>query len=498
MNNFVSQNVIVLTIIIGLPLLSWVVTGPRRTQYSLLYLLGTGFFAAAAAVFLFKSYLPTFWVPTTIRTLVYSAILLLNEFVRHAIDKKRRFDIALWASAVVAVPLSVMLEIRFGEIGIIVHHSFMVLLQGTVLSNISALYRQAPSRGVISMGAAMTIVLLTNISQIVSAAAMGVLLTPSLEGFSGLMVYLSNILWVMLFSIGYWSYTVDTTKRAEIAAEIAYATELQKRKTAESLAAEMAQIVGERDELIMMNSRFEALNNVGVFNAAVIHELSQPVQKMLTKIEYLSHQSIGLDERLQKTLREIHGNATVTSEIIHAVRSLLVDSSAPVSFVTASEVLSVVRPIAESQAIAERIWLSIVCDDFPSNSGVLVNPILLNRVILNLVSNALNALRDAHDQPGFSRRRMEIRVINIVADQARFLQIEVWDSGVGFPKMFDPTFRTISKNGNPSGMGLGLVISRQIIATWKGSMAVSQRDGGKVVSFSIPLVQQGPAGTARA
>jgi signal transduction histidine kinase len=488
--NAFYQNIVVLTVIVGLPLLSWAVSGPRRTQYSLLYLFGTSFFAMAAAVYLFKGFLPAIWASATIRAFVYTAILLLNEFVRHAIDRERRFDLTYWSIAIIVIPISVLLDSRVGVIGVITHHSFMVFLQITVLGNLFALYRQAPSRGVISMGVAIAIVLITNISQILSAVVMGVVLQPTLQGFAGLGVYLSNILWVMLFSIGYWSYTVDVTKKAEVEAELARATESEKRRTAESFAAELAKLVRQRDESIMLNSRFETLNNVGVFNAAVIHELSQPVQKLLTKIEFLIYQSRNSDSAINKTLQEIRDDAEATSDVIHAVRALLIDSSEPVSFVAANSLISAVRPIIESQAKADDILLSIDSDDFPLNVGCLVNPVLLNRVILNLVSNALTALRDSQGKPKSGFPRLVIKVRNQVVDETEFVGIRVWDNGVGFPKEFNSALRSLAKSSSPRGMGLGLIISRQIIATWKGTLTVLRRDGGTEVSFSIPLIHR--------
>ena len=486
----VYQNVIVLTVIAGLPFLSWVVSGPRRNEFSLLYLTGTGFFAAAAAVYLFKPDLPSPWLTVVIRALVYPAILLMNEFVRRASKRKRRFDTALWVIAVIVVPLSVILELRLGEVGFVVHHSFMALLQVTLLGNLFALYLQRPSRGLISMGLGLVVVLSVNVTQALAAAIAGVVLQPSLGSTAEVFVYLANILWVMLFSIGYWSYTVDETKRAEMVAEVSRATERQKRKTAESLAEEMSKLVRERDELIMINSRFETLNNVGVFNAAVIHELSQPVQRILTKVEHLASESTAIEGRIRATLHEIRENAVETSNVIHAVRSLLVDTPSPAAFVAAKDVLSVVRPIIESQAKVDRVWLSISSDDFPSTHGILVNAVLLNRVILNLSSNAFAALKTGASADGLPAPKLEIRVKRCVTSEVALLRIDVWDNGSGFPENFDSTLKTLSKTTKRGGMGLGLVLSRQILASWRGMLAVSHRDGGTEVSCSLPLVQR--------
>jgi len=449
-----------------------------------------GFFAAAAAVYLFRPDLPVLWSAAIVRALVYISVLLINEFVRRASKKQRPFDIALWAVALIVAPLTVVLQYHFNEIGVIVHHSFMVVLQVTVLGNLVSVYMRGPSRGLISMSAGIAVVLMANLSQAVSAGLLGVVMRPGLDDIVSSSIYLSNIVCVMLFSIGYWSYMVDVSKRAEIDARVAQNTAEQQRKVAESVADEMARLVQERNELIMINSRFETLNNVGVFNAAVIHELSQPIQTILTKIEYLCGQNDVSAELLRKSLQDIHRSATTTSEIIHSVRSLLVDTPAPASFVEASEVFLDIRPIVESQANSDRVRLTIACDRFDHGVGIIVNPVLLNRVILSLVSNSLAALGGGESKGKVKDLRLEIKITRQVSSDGDLMRIEVWDNGSRFSKDFDSTLKTLSRTGKSGGMGLGLIISRQVLAIWRGSISVSRRDGGTEVSCCIPLVRR--------
>ena len=95
---------------------------------------------------------------------------------------------------------------------------------------------------------------------------------------------------------------------------------------------------------------------------------------------------------------------------------------------------------------------------------VLAQPIRLEQVMVNLLSNAIDALQ------GCDRREIKIKVIN----QQQALWIEVHDSGVGIApqhikSIFDP-FYTDREVGE--GLGLGLSISDSIIQGFGGQIQV--------------------------
>ena len=485
----VYQNLVALTLVAGLPLLSWFVSGPKRNAHDFLFLLGTGLFAVAAAVFVFRATLPVYVAPLAIRGLVYTSILLINEFLCRVAQRRSATDRVFWAAAVVIAPLSVYVEYRVNVYGPMLHHSFMAALQFRVLVSLYRLYRREPSRGLLSMGIAVCIVLVTNVSQTVSASA-GVLIQPGLDGMSGIAVYLANILWVMFFSLGFWSYSVDSARKAELVSMQLRTEERLKRESAEQVARDMLSLVRQRDEMIMVNSRFETLNNVGVFNAAFIHELSQPLQKILTKIEFITEDKNVPPAAVEKALLDIKQSAEATSDIVREVRALLADVSAPTSFVSVDDILRTVRPIVESQARADGVQFRISCADGRPGWGVQVNPVLLNRVILNLCSNALAALKGAPLRNRQDQRSLGLTVQCRDGGDGTVLSISVWDNGGGFPEDFDVTLRTLGKSSRPSGMGLGLVICKQIVSTWRGTVSIGRRDSGTEVTCAIPMVRE--------
>ncbi len=108
-----------------------------------------------------------------------------------------------------------------------------------------------------------------------------------------------------------------------------------------------------------------------------------------------------------------------------------------------------------------------------------VDPRTLERVIVNLVSNALEAMTEGGT--------LSISLAPIGPAQDCMIELKVADTGPGIPpdkihRIFDPFFTT-----KKDGTGLGLAISRRIITAHKGTIQVeSFPDAGTVFTIHLP------------
>jgi signal transduction histidine kinase len=106
----------------------------------------------------------------------------------------------------------------------------------------------------------------------------------------------------------------------------------------------------------------------------------------------------------------------------------------------------------------------------------------LQQVILNMVLNAADAMREIDDRP----RNLLVITAREEADRIR---LSVRDSGVGIDprnleRMFEAFYTTKSH-----GMGVGLSISRSIVESHGGRLWAAPNDGpGATFSFSIPCL----------
>jgi signal transduction histidine kinase len=109
----------------------------------------------------------------------------------------------------------------------------------------------------------------------------------------------------------------------------------------------------------------------------------------------------------------------------------------------------------------------------------------LQQVILNLLLNASDAMKDVTD------RAREIQVKTQLQPEGA-VRLTVVDSGTGIDlaqaeKLFEPFYTT-----KAAGMGIGLSVSRSIIERHRGQLwAESNQGPGASLSFSIPVTRAG-------
>jgi signal transduction histidine kinase len=143
-------------------------------------------------------------------------------------------------------------------------------------------------------------------------------------------------------------------------------------------------------------------------------------------------------------------------------------------------VLPLVRPELDLQGIALQMSLAA---DLPE---VLGDRIQLQQVLLNLLVNAAEAMRDVRRE----QRRLVVRAGRETIEDRPWAVVAVEDAGVGFPEpealhLFDPFFTT-----KPQGLGMGLSISRSIIEGHGGRLwATANPEHGATFHITLPGVR---------
>jgi C4-dicarboxylate-specific signal transduction histidine kinase len=239
--------------------------------------------------------------------------------------------------------------------------------------------------------------------------------------------------------------------------------------TAEKLALEKVRAL--QAELIHV-SRTSAM---GTMAAMLAHELNQPLAaignfaagtRRALESEALRRDFLadGLDQIAKSALR--------ASNIIRSLREMSGGGGAK------RQRLDPKEPIAEAVALAilgvEDIALRLELAD-----GLLVaaDPIQLQQVVINLVRNAVEALKAAP--------RREIAVSLRAAGS--HVELAVEDSGPGIPPGMMATLFEAFASSKPEGMGVGLSISRTIVEAHGGTLsAENHREGGARFRVTLP------------
>jgi two-component system sensor kinase FixL len=110
---------------------------------------------------------------------------------------------------------------------------------------------------------------------------------------------------------------------------------------------------------------------------------------------------------------------------------------------------------------------------------VLVERIQMEQVLLNLLRNAIDAIRDTRGRARLVTLRTRTHPGGIA--------IDVEDTGPGLPaeateRIFEPFYTT-----KPDGLGIGLAISRSIVAAHGGALcAAANEAGGATFTVQLP------------
>jgi C4-dicarboxylate-specific signal transduction histidine kinase len=221
-------------------------------------------------------------------------------------------------------------------------------------------------------------------------------------------------------------------------------------------------------------------------SASIAHEVNQPLTAVVTSanacLRWLDAQKL---EEARRSASRVIAEAHRASEIIGRIRSLTKKAPPQKDWLDINETIHEVIALARSEIQRNGVALATQLSEHVP--VVLADRIQLQQVILNLMMNAIEAMRGVSAGP---------RVLEVSSERgaATEVVIAVRDSGPGFDpqhldRLFDAFYTT-----KAHGLGLGLAISRRIIEAHGGRLwATANTPHGAVVQFTVPIGTEGEA-----
>lgn len=233
-------------------------------------------------------------------------------------------------------------------------------------------------------------------------------------------------------------------------------------------------------------ARLARILTMGELAASIAHEVNQPLTAVVNSgnacLEWLRAQPPNLDEARQAAETAVQ-SGTRAGAVMSRIRALFQQHAPSKNWFDINEAIHELVALLRQEAANHRISIRTeLSADLPLVRG---DRVQLQQVVLNLMMNGIDAMRDMREQS------KEILVVSR-KEKVSGIRIVVEDSGVGISpetaeKIFEPFFTT-----KPEGIGMGLSISRSIVEAHEGRLWATPRpSGGATFQLTIPTRVQG-------
>ena len=218
-------------------------------------------------------------------------------------------------------------------------------------------------------------------------------------------------------------------------------------------------------------ARHFGLLNLGTLAGGLAHELSNPLNALLMQVEMLARDPASMEKRLGKLRDAVDRMRNILEAMRNGAR-LTGGERRPIDLVHEVDLsFTLMEGRLRNRASLVRAYAEV--------PPVFCQPTLLGQVLVNLLSNAADAVA------GRPNPRIALRVRR----EGSTALVEVEDNGGGVPdelreKIFEPFFSTKGDAGN----GLGLWISSEIARVHGGTLSVHRgQSGGALFRLALPI-----------
>jgi len=227
-------------------------------------------------------------------------------------------------------------------------------------------------------------------------------------------------------------------------------------------------------------ARSAHLQVMNELSASIAHEISQPLlgiaSNAAASLRWLKRAEPDLDEAIAG-LEDIRNDSERAANIVRALRSLAKQSPMQLKAVKVDELIREVLRLTSADAAKYRVE---VHTRLQAGVSVMGDPVQLQQLVFNLITNALEALA------GYRSDGM-LRIASVVAGDG--VEVCVDDNGPGIAaderaRVFDAFHTT-----KDAGLGMGLAICNSVVQAHGGQLqALVSQFGGCRIRFTLPVI----------
>jgi signal transduction histidine kinase len=239
----------------------------------------------------------------------------------------------------------------------------------------------------------------------------------------------------------------------------------------------------EREKLRQLEADLSHINRVnmmGELAAALAHEIKQPIAASITSasacLRWLAHDPPDL-KRARAAAARIEQDGNRAADVINRLRSFYKKGSPPKrEIVDISAIILEMSALLKTEAMRHSVTILFAVDaDTPK---ILVDRVQLQQVFMNLMLNAIEAMKDTGGGLTITARPNS---------QGQII-VSISDTGVGLPQESTEQIFDAFHTTKPEGTGMGLAITRSIVESHGGRVwAAANQGAGATFHFTLPI-----------
>jgi len=253
--------------------------------------------------------------------------------------------------------------------------------------------------------------------------------------------------------------------------------------SAKHLQSELKAKIDYREQQFSKLAQQAGISGFSAFSGAIAHELNQPLGAMLLNLDRLIAKltSHSADPKILNDLSLIRQDNMRAANLIKSLRALLNKNMATIDALDLDSIVDDACRLARSSVDKGRVKYEVNYGLY--NEKVMGDESLILQVVVNIVSNALNAVR--------SVKEAVIKISTLASHD--FVLIVIEDNGVGIKQdvslhVFEP-FESFTDKG----MGLGLAISKEIMMQHSGDIGFyNNQSAGVTFVIGLPRTKESP------
>jgi signal transduction histidine kinase len=297
-------------------------------------------------------------------------------------------------------------------------------------------------------------------------------------------VFVGQFTGLIMLTMGFMQIVIDKEHRHQIAMQEHLAREQEHTALAEQHSKALSALLAEREEIIRQLTLSNKSAGMGALVASFAHELNQPLAATMLHAELVqsqikSAQNTGrtADLSLIDTVAShIVSDTQRAGDIIRKLRNLFRMSKGEFSKIDFEQLVLDVLDIVRVNIAHQKVQ---IVTRFDEDFRLIGDATQLQQVVLNLVSNAIDALSV------IEHRQRILHVRGIVT--TGFLALDIEDNGTGIPEDKQNEVFSLFKSTKTDGMGVGLWLSQSIVASHGGTLSfISQPGQGSLFTLRLP------------